>query len=550
MSTLDSGGPRTLANLDPRVSAMAVFGSSLSAITQGAAILFRRPIVFAALCLILSTSIGASAQTIKSPDFTLIALPDPQMYSEYSPDTFKQQTAWIVAHRDELNIKFVIGLGDNVNDGDSETQWKNASDAMSVLDEAGVPYAMAIGNHDYLHSKPPTRTAPMFNKFFGKSRYAGKSWYGASTYPVGTSENFFVTLSVEGEQYLLLYLEYFPRAEVIAWAKTVLASHAEDKVIVITHALEGSDAFRNGQCDYNGPSAEGLETNTLDGEQMWDALISQYPKIFLTLNGHVNGAAHETDFGKHGNAVTQILSDYQDDADGGGGFLRILTFKPAQHQIVVRTYSPSSQSYKNDEQNSFTVPYDNAGLDPKIVGIRGRVRSRECDSVAASVSFTKGAYREWAFADADGYFATPTALDPGSYRVTANAPGFSPAASTIEVRPGFTTPVRFYLTKADKEFAMEAATSLDVRAGSSATMSVGLKRIGGFAGAIRFAASGLPNGVTALFAPSTLVGKRSTSVTIKAGDHVAPGKYMFRIVASSGTMVRVANVELSVSAER
>jgi len=529
---------------------MAVFDSSLSVLTQGAAILFRRPIVFAALCLIFFTSIGVSAQTIKSPDFTLIALPDPQMYSEYFPDTFKQQTAWIAAHRDELNIKFVIGLGDNVNDGDSEPQWKNASDAMSILDQVGLPYAMAIGNHDYLHSKPPTRTAPMFNKFFGKSRYAGKSWYGASTYPPGTSENFYVTLPIEGKKYLLLYLEYFPRAEAIAWAKTVLAGHAEEKVIVVTHALEGSDAFRNGQCDYNGPSAEGLETNTLNGEQMWDGLISQYPNIFLTLNGHVNGAAHETDFGKRGNAVTQILSDYQDDADGGGGFLRILTIKPAQHQIIVRTYSPSSQSYKNDEQNSFTVPYDSDGLDPKIAGIRGRVRSRECDSVAASVSFTKGAHRDWSFADSDGYFATPTTVDPGNYRVAANAPGFSPSASTIEVRPGFTTPIRFYLTKADKEFTMDTPASLDVRTGSSATMSIGLKRIGGFANAIQFTASGLPKGAIALFAPSTPVGSRGTSVTIKVGNQVAPGKYKFRIIATSGTVVRVANVELFVSAER
>ena len=175
----------------------------------------------------------------------------------------------------------------------------------------------------------------------------------------------YVTLSMEGEKYLLLFLEYFPRQEAVAWAKTIVASHADHKVIVVTHAFEGSDAFRNGQCDYNGPAAEGLETNTMNGEEMWEALVSQYPNIFLVLNGHVNGAAHETDFGKHGNAVTQILSDYQDDAEGGGGFLRILTFKPATHQIVVRTYSPSAQAYKNDEQNSFVVPYDNAGLDAK-----------------------------------------------------------------------------------------------------------------------------------------------------------------------------------------
>ncbi len=492
-------------------------------------------------------SLGATAQSVKPSEFTLIALPDPQMYSEYFPATFKQQTEWIVAHREELNIKFVIGLGDNVNDGDSETQWKNASEAMSVLDQAGVPYAMAIGNHDYLHSKPPTRSAPLFNKFFGKSRYGEKEWYGSSTYPAGTSENFFVTLSTEGEKYLLLFLEYFPRHEAIAWAKTVLASHAEYKVMVVTHAFEGSDAFRNGQCDYNGPGAEGLESNTMNGEEVWDALISQYPNIFLVLNGHVNGAAHETDFGKHGNAVTQILSDYQDDAEGGGGFLRILTFRPAVHQIVVRTYSPSSQAYKGDEQNSFVVPYDNAGLDLQVGGVRGRVRSRECDSVAAHISLRAGSRREVVFADADGYFATPNTLDPGFYRVTANAPGYSAATNSVEVRSGFQTPTRFYLQKADKEFTVTAPSSYNLTPGVSAEVQVFIRRIGGFASSISLSVSGLPKGLAAVFSPDIIRTNRGTSLKFSPSADVNPGTYKVLVTAKAGTMERIAPIEIVIT---
>ena len=467
------------------------------------------------------------------------------MYSEYFPETFKQQTEWIAAHREESNIKFVIGLGDNVNDGDSETQWKNASDAMTVLDKAGVPYAMAIGNHDYLHSKPPTRSAPMFNKFFGKLRYAEKEWYGASTYPVGTSENFYVTLSIEGEKYLLLFIEYFPRREAIGWAKTIVVSHPEYKVIVVTHAFEGSDAFRNGECDYNGPAAEGLEKNTMNGQEMWEALISQYPNIFLVLNGHVNGAAHETDFGKHGNAVTQMLADYQDDADGGAGFLRILTFKPEFHQIVVRTYSPSSQAYKTDEQNSFVVPYDNAGLDTKVAGIRGRVRSRECDSLAASVSYSKGVMRKWVFADADGYFSTPTDLEPGIYRVGANAVGYSPSASAIEVRAGFTTPMRFYLPKADREFVISVPANASVKQGASVAVPVTMKRVGGFAPPVRMSVMHPPDGISCL--PVTVASGKGVELKISATSQVPAGKYKLNIVGAAGGMERVVAIELVVT---
>ena len=468
------------------------------------------------------------------------------MYSEYFPETFKQQTEWIAAHREELNVKFVIGLGDNVNDGDSETQWKNASEAMAVLDQAGVSYAMAIGNHDYLHSKPPTRSAPMFNKFFGKSRYGEKEWYGSSTYPAGTSENFFVVLSTEGEKYLLLFLEYFPRHEAIAWAKTVVASHADYKVIVVTHAFEGSDAFRNGQCDYNGPAAEGLESNTMNGEEMWDALISQYPNIFLVLNGHVNGAAHETDFGKHGNAVTQILSDYQDDAEGGGGFLRILTFKPAAHQIVIRTYSPSSQAYKSDEQNSFVVPYDNTGLDSKVAGMRGRVRSKECDGVAASVSFSKGMKREWVLADADGYFSTPTDLGPGVYRVGANSTGYSPAMSTVEVRAGFTTPVRFYLSKTDKEFSISTPKEASLKAGSSVLVPIMITRMGGVTAPVRLNAVRPTEGISV--APATITGSKGAQLKLSADARVAAGKYKLTLLGVAGGMERVVSIEMTVTA--
>lgn len=471
------------------------------------------------------------------------------MYSEYSPEIFKQQTAWIASHRDDLNIKFVIGLGDNVNDGDSDTQWKNASDAMAVLDQAGVPYAMAIGNHDYLHSKPPTRSAPLFNKYFGKSRYDGKSWYGDSTYPAGTSENFYVTLPIEGEKYLLLFLEYFPRHEAIAWAKAILDRHSDSKVIVITHALEGSDAFRNGRCDYNGPSAEGLETNFVDGDQMWSELISQNPNIFLALNGHVNGAAHETDFGKHGNAVTQILADYQDDAEGGAGFLRILTFSPAQHKIVISTYSPYSQSYKTDEQNSFTVPYDNAGLDTNLAGIRGRVRNNECESVAgASVTFSKTVNGPRVFTDSDGYFVGKLpAPEPGVYRVTANAVGYSTASSMVEVRTGFTTPIRFYLAKTDKEFTLAAPASATLDAGSAVTIPVTAKRIGGFSSPIRLTTTVFNDGLNATLGASLVTSSKAAQLKIAASPQLPPGKYKIEVTGRAGQMVRTVSLEVSVS---
>jgi len=47
-------------------------------------------------------------------DFTIVALPDTQYYSENYPQTFTAQTQWIVNNASTLNIQAVVGLGDIV----------------------------------------------------------------------------------------------------------------------------------------------------------------------------------------------------------------------------------------------------------------------------------------------------------------------------------------------------------------------------------------------------------------------------------------------------
>ena len=499
------------------------------------------------LAVLILLAGSAFGQKVDPPDFTLIALPDPQMYSEFYPETYMAQTNWIVEHRQELNLQFVIGLGDNVNDGDSHVQWRNAINALDVLEKAGVPYAMALGNHDYLHTKPPTRQAPLFNQYLGKSRYAGKSYYGASTYPADGNENFYVTLTINQQKFLLLYLEYFPRKQALAWAKTILDQHLNEKIIVVTHAFEGSDSFRNARCDFNGPDAESLEVDRADGEQMWNDLVSRYANIFLVLNGHVNGAAHETEFGIHGNEITQILADYQDNADGGGGYFRILTFRPAQHRIDVRTYSPTEKAYKTDPENAFSVPYDNAGLDPKLAGIRGRIRDKECRSVAgASISYVGANVSQTVYTDADGYFSTPTSLPPGSYRVVVNGAGYDPYPTAVEVKAGVTTPLRFYMIRADREFLIETASEVRLSGTADVIAPLTVKTVGGFVRPVKFSAADLPPGVAVSFLPA-LPRSRDVKMKITAGSDVVPGSYKMRVIGTSGGMQRTVPVTLVVS---
>ncbi len=61
---------------------------------------------------------------------------------------------YMIAEYQNDNVAYVINTGDIVDDTpnlkDAPKQWKLASDAFALLDEAGVPYGIETGNHDEL----------------------------------------------------------------------------------------------------------------------------------------------------------------------------------------------------------------------------------------------------------------------------------------------------------------------------------------------------------------------------------------------------------------
>ena len=98
--------------------------------------------------------------------FTIVALPDSQYYTAEihgsTRDIFTSQTQWIVNHKDDSNIVFVLHEGD-ITDGNSAPEWTNATTSISLLDGV-VPYALAVGNHDGLMGEPRSDRAfqPVF----------------------------------------------------------------------------------------------------------------------------------------------------------------------------------------------------------------------------------------------------------------------------------------------------------------------------------------------------------------------------------------------------
>lgn len=287
--------------------------------------------------------------------FSLVILPDTQKYSLNYPALFTCQTTWIAEHRDELKLAFVLHEGD-ITDTRTTAEWDNASASMSVLDAAQVPCAIAMGNHDQPNAAP--RDTSLFNTYFPVSRYEDCPHFGG-VYEAGRMENCWHTFTAGGIDWLVLVFEFGPRDAVLNWASGVVAAHPHHRVIVVTHAYMYDDDTRLGDGDSWNPNnykyCSSYDGTCNDGDEMWDKFIRLHKNITFVFSGHVlhDGTGKRVDTGDHGNRVYQMLANYQMNAGGGEGFLRIVRCFPESGNVTVESYSPWINQYKTAPDHQF-----------------------------------------------------------------------------------------------------------------------------------------------------------------------------------------------------
>jgi len=288
--------------------------------------------------------------------FTLIAMPDTQLYSASYPHLFAAQTQWVVDQREPRNIAFVTQLGDCVHHPTATFEWDNADAAMSFLEDpatttlpSGIPYGVAVGNHDQNGSAGTIddegTTTTHYNQYFGIDRFQGRDYYGGH-YGIN-NDNHFELFSASGMDFVVVHLEFDGvdgelRASAIAWADDILKAHADRRAILVSHYL----------LDANGTFGD-------QGQAIYDGLKDN-PNLFLMLCGHLWGQPRRTDT-HQGNTVHTLLANYQWETDGGNAKLRILRFVPGQDRIEVDTYSPWLDQYSDDPLEQFDLAYDMEG---------------------------------------------------------------------------------------------------------------------------------------------------------------------------------------------
>jgi hypothetical protein len=287
-------------------------------------------------------------------EFTVVLLPDTQRYAKHNPAMFLSQTRWIRENVAALAIRFVIHLGDIVDDN-TDAEWRVADEAMGLLDGV-VPYTVLPGNHDFEKSEDGQRRvklAPKYNAVFPPRRFRHQPGYGG--HRGVTNENNYSFFSAGGRNFLVLALEFGPSDEVLEWAAGIVRQHADKQVLLATHAYMYDDDTRLGPGDDYSPHKSDLKYN--DGEQIWEKFVRRHSNICIVVSGHVKGegVGRLSSRGDHGNVVHQMLSDYQHLPSGGDGWLRLLKFVPAGKKLVVRTYSPWLQKFHDHPRQSFEL---------------------------------------------------------------------------------------------------------------------------------------------------------------------------------------------------
>jgi hypothetical protein len=183
------------------------------------------------------------------------------------------------------------------------------------------------------------------------------------------------------------------------------------------------------------------------------------------------------------------------------------------------------------------------------------------DSPAGNVTINPGesVLFQGSGTDPDGTVASYSWTFPGGNPASSSTaaagnvvyptPGSFVASLTVTDNEGrASTPATRTVTVAD--FALSATpSSQSVMPGGSTSYTATVAGGAGFSGTVAFEVTGLPSGASASFAPATVTGSGSTTLSVTTGSGTPAGSYQLTITGTSGTLTRTSTVTLVVNGD-
>lgn len=282
-----------------------------------------------------TTAAKAAAVGVVPPEpgddtFSIAVIPDTQVETNIvSNKPFLNRMNWLVANAGPLDLRYVLHTGDVTNWGWLDPpQFERAAAAFRVLADGGLPYAVAIGNHDTevvgwngregstgyggaafqgnplcairfgadaCRSGLLVRNTNEFNQWFPLATMGGL----AGAFQDGRSDNYWTTFTANGTQWLVLTLELWPRREVVDWAGGVVADHPDHNVIIQTHSyLDAKGRIGEGAGGYGATSPQYL----------YQHVVATHANVKLVFSGHTGKFLSRTD-SPGGNTVVSYLGN-------------------------------------------------------------------------------------------------------------------------------------------------------------------------------------------------------------------------------------------------
>jgi hypothetical protein len=314
----------------------------------------------------LALAIGLGPDMASAQSFSVIGLPDTQNYSESYPDIYYAQTSWVMAQRYARNILYVSHYGDVVQHADDLEEWEVGNLAMLPLDDGDLPYGINAGNHDITANGVPFEEyiPQYFVEYFGPQRYEGRSWYwGASP----SSMSSYQVIQYGDMEFLMLNIECDSPVRELAWAQSILDLNWDKPVFLTTHRYlqdaedytAGVPVVPSGRFPAVWYLIEGVYSQGgIQSEELFEWFIRRNTGIYLVNCGHFHEEYRQQSTNVDGNVIHEVLADYQDDPNGGNGWLRIMNFDVPAGRIEMDSYSPWLDEYRFEDESDFTLEVD------------------------------------------------------------------------------------------------------------------------------------------------------------------------------------------------